>query len=365
MLIYSTPVTLFIVAILDNRHNKFVFKYFLFFLFVFIYGVILGLIYNNNINYIINNSAGFFTLMFVLSYSKYFEIIFSGTFIKVVAFTIFFQIIISLAFVVFTELKIYNSDNYVITTFLGDFKGGSSTGHFRMFSVKTVVSIYFFLILYIVELSKKNYFLSLIYLICSFILVIILASKGMITGYIFLLFISIFFSKKSAKSYLFILLLIGSLLFFFIQFDLLLLITATFDNDDIANANRLQQISYLFDSGFPFGRGFGALIQSEDFRSESSPYGFELSYFSYFHKFGLFILFFIVYPLYLFLNNIYRLVINRISFIEFSIILFSFLYIMPSVGNPLLFHPYHTFMFVVPIILQSRDYCKENINLYS
>jgi hypothetical protein len=142
-----------------------------------------------------------------------------------------------------------------------------------------------------------------------------------------------------------------------------LLITSTFDKDDIANANRLQQINYLYKSGFPFGKGFGALIQSETFISEVSPYSYELSYYSYFHKLGLFLFLFILLPLFYFIKNINFKIFNKISFLNFSIILFSFLYILPSIGNPLLFHPYHTFMFIIPILTFNNNPKLDNFGI--
>jgi hypothetical protein len=354
LLIYSTPVTLFLLVLTEKKHNQNILFYFLIFLFIFLYGIIIGIINNNQINYIINNSAGFFTLLFILTYNKYYNLLFNIKLIKIISLIIFIQIIASFLIVFFTNIEVYNSENYLITTLLGDFKGGSSTGHFRLFSVKSIISIYFFLVLYAYYLNKKKYLQSFIFLFFSFLLVILLASKGMITGYIFLLFVNFLFINKSYKILIFISFLFIIFLILFIQLDLFLLITATFDKDDIANANRLQQINYLFKSGFPFGRGFGALIESENFRSESSPYGFELSYYSYFHKFGVFILFFILFPLYVFIKNIIYKIKNKISFIDFSIVLFSFLYIMPSIGNPLLFHPYHTFLFIIPILIFNR-----------
>ena len=364
LLIYSTPLSLFLIALSERKHNKDIANIFLIFSSIYIYGISIALLNNNELTYIINNSAGFFTLMFILSYNKYYNLIFNIKFLKLVSITIFLQIIISFLIVLFTDYEVYNSKNYIITSFLGDFKGGSSTGHFRLFSVKSVISIYFFLILYIYYLEKKEYFFSFLFLLFSFILVILLASKGMITGYIFLLLISFVFTKKSLKLIFFISFLFFIFLLLFIQLDLFLLITATFDKNDIANANRLQQINYLFKSGFPFGKGFGALIESEDIRSESSPYGFELSYYSYFHKLGLFFLFFIVYPSYLFMKNLYMKLFNKISLINFSIVLFSFLYIMPSVGNPLLFHPYHTFLIVIPILIFSKKNANNINNIY-
>jgi hypothetical protein len=354
---------LFLIALSERNHNKDIISFFLFFSIIYIYGISIALINNNVPSYIINNSAGFFTLLFILSYNKYYSLIFNLKFFKLISLTIFCQIIISFIIVLFTDFEVYNSKNYIITTFLGDFKGGSSTGHFRLFTVKSVISIYFSLIIYVYYLEKKEYVISFLFLFFSFILVILLASKGMITGYFLLLLISFIFSKKSISLVLFISILIIIFLVFFIQLDLFLLITATFDKNDIANANRLQQINYLFKNGFPFGKGFGALIESEDIRSDTSPYGFELSYFSYFHKLGLFLLFFIIYPFYIFLKILYMKFFNKISNIDFSIILFSFLYIMPSVGNPLLFHPYHTFLIVIPILLFSKKISQNIINI--
>lgn len=354
-LIYSAPLILFLLYLSEERHTISVLNYFFIFLLIYFYGFILGLINGNKFNYIINNSAGFFTLFFILTYNKAFEIIFNIKFLKIISLVIFFQVIISFLLTIFTNIDVYNTENLIVTTFLGDFKGGSSTGHFRIFTVKSIISIYFFLILFSYYFDRKIYLYSFIYLIFSFILVILLASKGMFTGYIFLLTIFFLFTRKSIFTYIFIASIFLVLLIFFIKFDLLLLITATFDRDDVANANRLQQINYLYKSGFPFGRGFGALIQSETFRSEASPYSYELSYYSYFHKIGLFLFLFIFLPLFYFIKNLYLKITQKITFINFSIILFSFLYILPSIGNPLLFHPYHTFMFIIPILIFNKN----------
>jgi hypothetical protein len=138
-LIYSTPLILFLIALSERKHNKVIVNYFLFFFIIFIYGISIALLNNNEPTYIINNSAGFFTLLFILSYNKYYNLIFNIKFLKLISITIFFQIIISFLIVLLTDFEVYNSKNSIITTFLGDFKGGSSTGHLRLFSVKSVI----------------------------------------------------------------------------------------------------------------------------------------------------------------------------------------------------------------------------------
>jgi len=274
--------------------------------------------------------------------------------LKLISLTILLQIILATFLELFANFNTYNNDNFFVLTLLGDFKGGSSTGHFRLFTLKIIISIYFLLILFVINLIKRKYIYSILYLISSFILVIIMASKGLITGYIFLLFIFFIFIKKSLKLSFVIFIIFLFFLYLSIEFNLFLLLSATFDKDDISNSIRLQQTNFLLKDGMPFGKGFGALIKSESFRSESSPYGYELSYYSYFHKLGLIILFFIIYPIYIFIKNLKYIIYKEISIINFSLILFSFIYIMPSIGNPVLFHPFHTFLFILPIIMFNK-----------
>ena len=354
LFIYSMPLIIFLTVLFEKTHNNNILKYFILFFIFLTFGITTALINLNKLNYIINNSAGFFTLLFILSYNKYFNLIFNEKFLKIIAITIFLQILTALFLELFANFNTYNNDNFFVLTLLGDFKGGSSTGHFRLFSLKIIIAIYFFIILFVVNLSKRYFFQSTLYLICSFILVILMASKGLITGYLFLLFIFFISIKKTIKISLVFLIIFLLFLYLSIQFNLFLLISATFDKDDISNSIRLQQTNYLLKDGLPFGKGFGALIKSESFRSESSPYGYELSYYSYFHKLGLIILFFILYPAYIFIKNLKFILFKEISLIDFSIVLFSFLYIMPSIGNPVLFHPFHTFLFVIPIIMYNK-----------
>jgi hypothetical protein len=115
------------------------------------------------------------------------------------------------------------------------------------------------------------------------------------------------------------------------------IITAMFDNNDTANILRYEQLFYLLNDLTIFGKGLGAVIP-EYSRNLEKPYGFELSYLNLIHKFGVFSLVLII--LYcVTLIKAFKNIVKGYNVKYAVIAIGAMCYLLPSIGNPLLFAP--------------------------
>lgn len=322
------------------------------FILIWFYGVILGLYLNNKPEYIIANNAGM--LLYIVYYILIQINISKEKILKLLLFSSATIAIITILIFIFNLLGLPRE----IVGLLGESTGGSSTGQRRVYFVSQV-SLYpalaFFMAAYISSKSqKKQYFnivninqklkILLAFLIYTMCVAFFTASKGFMLGYIFLLFIlpiSLFYKGISNgfinKKIFFFIGLILILFLSLLAFGYLNIITAIFDDKDAANLARYEQLYFLLNDLTFWGKGLGSVIPGYS-RNLEKPYGFELSYLSLIHKFGAFGLLAIV----LYIINLWKAMRNIIKGIDVKYAITSIgclAYLLPSIGNPLMFAP--------------------------
>jgi hypothetical protein len=311
---------------------------------VWIYGVIVGLVRHNQPKYIFANFAGMIVYAFY-----YVLIVFRIP--KLTVFKIAFYGGVTIA--TFTTIIFYLNSWGIISLY----RGWSSTGQVRVFI--TILATAYIPWLYTVSLffmpnskkeilrstfSIKNITSLFIFLICSFSILYISASKGFTLGVLFyFIFVPVlFYSPKFLKGKLNVKLpiFLTFILILFVVYSSLGygdIVTKLFAKVDISNKARYDQLDFIINDFNFFGNGLGATIKGL-VRSISTPYGFELTYLNLIHKFGFMSLILFLGWTYLFIKIIGRILVGKE--LLFNIAAFGALgYMLPSIGNPLLMHP--------------------------
>ena len=338
------------------------------FLFIWGYGVLIGLYNGNNIQYIFMNFAGFLVYLFyyfllLVKISKeliYKVIIYIGLFILTE------NIIVAILLFAF-DVNIYYGHNQYVNIFFGNFLGGSSTGQIRIYSPSQLVAFPIFTLSLAYLLKKKLkineniIFLkkyTLISLILSaFVLIFLSASKGYMLA-AFMVFLSIGFLNSAKERFYF-----GKLVLLFLILILILNIsgyiniaTSIFSEVDIANMERYRQLHLLLEDINLFGNGLGATLPGS-VRDIERPYGFELSYVNIVHKFGLISFFLFYYYLYTVVKIYKEFKRNDIQKKYIYMSLGLMCYLFPAIGNPILYSPQSVIMHVIALFLL-RPECK-------
>ncbi|MEQ7800900.1 hypothetical protein ABDJ41_13940 [Pedobacter sp. ASV1-7] len=322
------------------------------FILLWAYGLILGFLSGNKLSYIVANNAGmvlyfvyYLLLQFRIPKEKIYKLaIYAGVSIGCITVLLF---IFS-----FTNIPA----NFLF--FLGEFTGGSSTGQRRIYFVSQI-SLFPALALYMsafiasryqkleyfdVRNLKQNIRVFFAFMFFTMCVMFFTASKGFMLGYLFILFtlpFALFFRGfyhgYINKKIIFFLVLLVILVVLLLSFGYFNIITATFDNKDEANIRRYEQLFYLLQDLTIWGKGLGAVIPGYS-RNLDKPYGFELSYLSLIHKFGIFGIVAVL----LYLVIIFKAIANVIIGynVRYAITAIGCMcYLLPSIGNPLLFAP--------------------------
>lgn len=316
---------------------------------VWLYGIILGFLRKNNVNFIIANFAGM--SLYITYYSFRLLNIKTVTIIKILKIAGFSVCLISFLRI-FRFL--FGLDYGLLNILISDDVGISSTGQFRIYfttmcTAYGLMGISLYKVIFHRDITipnkKPNICTSLLCLILTIItLAFLSASKGFMLGVIVLLItIPLLCSQKSLKQYrinkkLFslglLLIIFTTCLFISDYFNIIL---SMFDSEDIANADRYEQLSYIIKDLNLLGNGLGATVPGS-IRNIEKPYGFELTYLNIFHKFGIFA-FIILYNYYYIIRKSIKLFRNN-GTMGYGVIAISCMgYLIPSIGNPLLFDP--------------------------
>ncbi|RZK40532.1 MAG: hypothetical protein EOO90_14745 [Pedobacter sp.] len=322
------------------------------FILLWMYGLLLGLYLKNRPEYIVANNAGmilyvvyYLLLQIDISKEKIFQtLLYASASIGIITLLIF----------VFNLLGIPQE----IVGLLGESTGGASTGQRRVYFVSQISlfpGLAFFIGVYISSsLQKKQYFnvvkygeklkVFLLFLFYTICVALFTASKGFMMGYIFLLFllpVALFYrgvmNGRLNKKIFFFFGMIIVLFLLLLSLGYVNIITSTFDNKDISNLARYEQLYFIINDLTFWGRGLGSVIPGYA-RNLDKPYGFELSYFSLVHKFGIIGIFAIIF----YLIIIWRAMRNIVKGINVKYALVSLgciTYLLPSIGNPLMFAP--------------------------
>lgn len=314
------------------------------FVMVWLYGVIIGLIRHNQPNYIFANFAGMIVYLFY-----YVLLIFRIP--KMSVFKVAFYGGVTIA-VMTTTIFYLNQFNI-----LSLYRGWSSTGQMRVFiTILTTAFIPWLLTvsLFFMPNDKKEIIRSsfkvnkisslFIFLICSFSILYISASKGFTLGILFYFaFVPVlFYSPKFLEGKLNVKLpiFLTFILILFVVYSSLGygdIVTKLFAKVDISNKARYDQLDFIIRDFKFFGNGLGATINGS-IRSVVAPYGFELTYVNLIHKFGFMSVILFLGWAYLFIKIISRILVGKE--LLYNIAAFGALgYMLPSIGNPLLMHP--------------------------
>lgn len=307
------------------------------FLLVWLYGLVVGLLFGNNISHVIANFAG------MVCYSLYFILVKEKPSVDRLT------KVLLLGGVVISLYSIIRMCSYIFGVklpLISDEVGMASTGQFRLFFsnmsiIYVLLGCSFFSFMYNPPLIKRR-------LWCFFIsfssLVFVSASKGFMLGVLYVLFVSIFVffyknlheSKALPKLFL-ILILIISLLFLLSTFEYIEVLYKIFDNEDSSNEVRFEQLIYLLKDITFLGHGLGASVPGV-VRDDAAPYGFELTYINLIHKFGILSLVLFANWFYMFYKSL-NYCIHRRNIKQSIAVMSSLGYLMPAIGNPTLMHP--------------------------
>ena len=329
----------------------------LLFLICWLYGVVVGLLSGNKVNYIFANFAGmiFYILYFIMirfnvSKEKLFNLLLFASMINLAS---------NLLVKIFqTLLGGQIIDNKIISAIFGTFTTGSSTGQLRLLNINQLVifvllSVLLFRFLQISSRNKHcdNYVLRcsiapafILIFLSLYVLVFMSASKGYMLAVIFILS-TFFYSTVFNKSFTF-----GSLFKFFVgcvfcvvfygileSLKFSNIIFQMFAQSDESNVIRYIQLAGMIQDLTLLGNGLGAEI-SGMIRNQAKPYGFELTYINLIHKIGILSI-----PLFwCYFYSLYKAIIElrkQESWHYGAAALGSLCFLFPSIGNPMLFSP--------------------------
>ena len=333
------------------------------FLLIWFYGMCLGLLNDNKIEFIVRNFAGMtlYLIYYVFLNNKttketIFRVVYSASIIVIIN-TIILSILANLL-----NINIFKSP--IIQILFGELIGGSSTGQSRIFFVGQIVifvasSVTASRLIQVHRYSKRcqhssktkwinNFFklksrlLAIVIIIVSFYaLLIVPASKGYFLGAICLsisLAVGLQVFRLKKKGHLLYLTIAIVLITFLFILGYENIASAIFDKNDIANIARYKQLEFLLNDITVFGKGLGAEVPGY-FRNDKLPYGFELIYVNLFHKFGIFATVLVSNYIYSFYQAAKSLQKKEIELKYSAASLGAMCFIFPSLGNPLLYHP--------------------------
>lgn len=164
-------------------------------------------------------------------------------------------------------------------------------------------------------------------------------SKGFFAIIISLLILRvlIFVNNTNILTLLTLLTLLLINLYYLVELPYLDLLINSFSTEESSNSVRSEQFEYLVDEFTFFGAGLGAVLHSGFIRTPEAPYGFELTFINLFHKLGWMcapLLFSYFLPIFLSLKLLFTKLSYKESFGAFILGLMAF--IIPGYGNPLL-----------------------------
>lgn len=314
------------------------------FLILIPYGVFMGIINGNKFEYIARNSASCLFLLLVpvvnkLKTNDITSIAFSSLIL------IFFQYLSALVLLEF-DFNVYYSKDTLFNMLIGYFSGGSSTGHFRLFSTKSTFAV--FAALFLLVSKKAN---KIIHLTLLLFFLFITASKGLILGFLctFGFYLLKQLKRLSVSGIVLSILIFNAIIFYEINS----IIAAIFDPKDISNVTRLIQVEYLINAGMPFGVGWGGEL-SEIVRDNDSPYGFELAYLDLFHKLGILSLVILAYLFKIYITSVLKVLKSNKELKQNTISLLPLIFLFPAIGNPTLMHPVSFFLFGISLKLTKQ-----------
>jgi hypothetical protein len=323
-----------------KRSNTFLF-YAPFIMFIlWLYGVLMGVLHNNNLEFIFRNFFGmslyisfYFLNTFEIPLNKFLNIVINCCLIILVYNFIDIKNIVSnIAINYFSERQLFDFNQIFLFTLFPIILGSIILNYnidnsFLNNKIKKYIIIFLVCFFSILLTQSKGIYISIIITIFAIVISLIKKLRNINIIYIILYIILILFF-----------LIIG--LWFYYSSEIVIL-----NDTDISNLNRYEQIDAILSELTFFGKGLGASFTTPALiRDSDLPYALEITYFNLSHKIGIFSLF----AFYIYFKSIlkaFSLVYNNDNFkILYGFMILGLMtFIFPSIGNPLLFAPYAVF----------------------
>jgi hypothetical protein len=350
----------------------------LYFLLIWAYGVVVGLLNKNNLSYIIENNAGL--VLYILYYSFIQARLSKEKLLRTIMYGALFAGILTL--IIFFLMYIFGiGNNPIFKILVGEFATGSSTGQNRVYFLGQLC-IFVPLCIYLAKItmskmqilewestafSQRNIVKdSLLFFACVCVTVFFTASKGFMLGFCFLfLMIPILIFTNSLKrgvisgKFIFYLSVLFLVLVALLSLNYSNIITAIFSEQDDANVLRFEQLYYIWNDLNFWGNGSGAVVPGYE-RNLDKPYGFELSYINLIHKVGFLAIVIFILFINFFFKCFKQIIRNEDS--KYAIAaLGSMTYLFIAIGNPILFAPQSVLLHCVAIyFIRSNNYERSN-----
>lgn len=320
----------------------------LIFFFIWLYGFFMGILFENKTEYVIRNFAGmtlfltYYILVNVkLSSTRILQFLFYISLINVI-----YGLIVG-CFSIMSITMIDENSRFIFLANMTTYYIILAWGLFYLLGPVNLINKFN----HIIYLSK---FYRLLLVFMSTVVIFMSASKGFILAYILMIILSyILIFKKRIYRAIFSLpgfILIISFMVLAYKLGYINLILSIFDKNEVSNNTRYMQLEVMFNDLTFIGNGLGALVNGYD---SVNTYGFEIVYINIIHKFGFMVIG--VYLSYLYiLYKIFRLS-NKLDTVFVSMILFSnMMYLIPSLGNPMLFAPINVLLTVVTLVILKK-----------
>lgn len=324
------------------------------FLFTWLYGFLLGIINENKTNNVIANFAGMSLYLLYFLFNS-FEID-RKIIVKILIISSLFNVVLSFIYGLYTFTQLDNLSNYAMTT------GQIRLYYFVNMSTYYILLIYSFSVIIMPNKYKNtnynyisifnHYGIAYFLFLLSLFAILFSASKGFTLGVIVLLTISFFLLNKSyifkniinrKIIYIFMSLFISIIFLILLNYEKLF--TMIFSSEDLGNQVRYKQFYTIYNDLTFFGKGLGAEIPSN---MDGNTYGFELSFMNVIHKFGIFSIFIFFGYILTFYLIFKRFKIDKVN----SLISLSCMgYLLPSIGNPILFAPTNVILHVCALLI--------------
>lgn len=311
-----------------------------------IYGVFVGLLRGNNIEYVFTNFIG---LAFYLA------------FYGLLASKITSQQLIRCLFIAALIYFVYGTVLLGESLFFGGYfsiLSASSISDYRVLYLAPTIYFVPFIVLGMLRLSgaindasfsswstafpiwitSKSFLLLL-----SVVFVLTSMSKSFIAIIFIVIFICIILALRNTcyklriRPVFFItMLLIATRLF--MESDIFELLIFSFSNSESSNSVRSEQYEFLIDELSFFGAGLGAVLKSGYIRNSIYPYGFELTFINILNKLGILAMPIFIAYFYPIISGIKNILYKDGDIIIIGGITFgSMLYVIAGLANPLLF----------------------------
>lgn len=319
------------------------------------YGFLIGVINDNELNFIIRNFSG------LLLYIFYFVFIRLNPSINGLYFAVFFTFILQFLYLLL-NFEIANLLNFPSQDAgsISDYRLNYSVGYIFAFPIFSLCVYNFFFNEELKGFSKaaeKTLQSKIVFLGVCFLLFLATMSKGfilagfLIASYIFYYWLCFTQEKKIRKFKILVFLCLIIIGFLYFKYDYVYLLISSFGLNESGNSIRNEQAFYLIREIDFFGNGLGSTLHS-GYKRDDDGYGFELTYLNIIHKLGvlavpLFVLY--IYTWFCIFKSISNKNTRGVGIFSLGCISYQ----VVGVGNPILLSPLCVALHIVSMYLMT------------